>query len=177
MVVDDTANAEQEDGVRVNNGERKGCSGVVASSSSAKKQQSDDEGAMIDLLYDDDDDDDDASKMVKINRIVMGHRDYALPPICSEKFNFPSIHNPRFLSDTEEWMRTSIEERDLKSLKKAVEAAQRLGMHDHHNPELFREAQRALRDAEKEALHLITNKSALLSLRLSSKARTKQFAV
>ena len=40
----------------------------------------------------------------------------------------------------------------MAELKKGVEAAQRLGMHDHHNPELFAEAQKALREHEAELL-------------------------
>ena len=50
--------------------------------------------------------------------------------------------------DCEEWIIRSMETENIVELKRAVEAAQRIGIHNRYNPALFREAQQTLRAYE-----------------------------
>ena len=66
----------------------------------------------------------------------------------TELFQFPTIYEPKLKDDCEDWIRRSIETENMVDLKRGVEAAQRIGIHNNYNPALFQEAQRTLRAYE-----------------------------
>ena len=66
----------------------------------------------------------------------------------TELFQFPTMYEPKFKDDCENWIRRSMETENMMELKRAVEAAQRIGIHNKYNPDLFREAQLVLRAYE-----------------------------
>jgi len=65
-----------------------------------------------------------------------------------ELFRFPTIYEPKLKDDCENWIIRSMETENMVELKRAVEAAQRIGIHNRYNPGLFQEAQQTLRAYE-----------------------------